>query len=77
MMYTLYRENIIFTNRQFVTIYVKSGFSKNVKFGSVALAFLYGSCFNARWPTMVADIFEDFEPSSKNFLATPLRIMSY
>ena len=36
--------------RKFVTIYVRSTlleFWKNVKFGSVALAFHYGSCFNA------------------------------
>ena len=25
-----------------------------------------------RWPTMVTDIFENFEPPSKKFLATPL-----
>ena len=46
-------ERNIFTNRKFLTIYVRSTlreiteFCKNVKYGSVALAFQYGSCFNA------------------------------
>ena len=44
--------NIIFTNRKFVTIYVRSTlyqkteFCKDVKFGSIALALHYGSYFN-------------------------------
>ena len=75
----------------------KWNFSKSVNFGSVALAFHYGICFNAglsryshwkkseiyhfnrfatqnflRRPTMLANIFEDSEPPSKKFLATPL-----
>ena len=43
-------------NRNFLTIYVRSTlhektkFCKNVKIGSVALAFHYGSCFNASLP---------------------------
>ena len=43
----------IFTGRKFVPIYVRSTlhekteFCQNVKFGSVALAFHYGSSFNA------------------------------
>ena len=42
-------ERNIFTNRKFVrgTLHEKTEFSKNVKFGSVALAFHYGSYFNA------------------------------
>ena len=45
--------NIVFTNMKFVNIYVRSTlhekkkFWKNIKFGLVALAFHYGSCFNA------------------------------
>ena len=44
--------NIIFTNRKFGTIHVpstldeKTEFCKKIKFGSVTLAFHYGSCFN-------------------------------
>ena len=46
-------ERNIFTNKKFETIYVRSilyekmEFYKNVKFGLVALASHYGSCFNA------------------------------
>ena len=53
-LYYIYGTEInIFTNRKFVTIYIritsheKTKFCKNVKFGSFSLAFLYVSCFNA------------------------------
>ena len=38
---------IIFTNRKFVTKYVKTEFCKNVKFGPASLTLQYDSCFNA------------------------------
>ena len=47
------KKKLFFTNRKFVTIYLcsilheKTEFCKNVKFGLVALAFHYGSCFYA------------------------------
>ena len=49
------KRKLIFTNRKLVTKYVrrkkrkheKTEFYKNVKFGSVNLAFHYSSCFNA------------------------------
>ena len=46
-------KNIILTHGKFVTIYLRSTlhdtteFCKNTKFGTVALGFHYGSCFNA------------------------------
>ena len=52
-MYTWCRGKYYFYDRKFVTIYVlstlhdKTEFCMNVKFGSVALAFHYDSCFNA------------------------------
>ena len=74
MMYTWFSVNIMFMKRKFVTIYVHSTllkFCKNVKFGLVALAFHYGSCFNVSLSRHTLEIYFAFKKLILKKIAGP------